>query len=97
MATPAVLESVVVHTIQTSPSVGSAENCNTGGANNDSAASLPSSRTSEQENGLRHRSSQASEISAQQEGNKDENIPKEGETVTPSSDGADKYKGKRMN
>jgi len=90
MATTAELESVVIHTVQTSQCVGPAANRNAG-TNDESPASSSLNQTSEQESELRHRSSHNSETDTQQIDV--EQAASEEEILTPGFEGSNKIQG----
>ena len=90
MATTAELESVVIHTVQTSQCVGPAANRNAG-TNDESPASSSLNQTSDQESELRHRSSHNSETDTQQIDV--EQTVSEEEILTPGFEGSNKIQG----
>lgn len=94
MDATAVLESVVVHNVQTSPLAGPAENRNIG-ANDKNAASSSPSQTIEQVDRLRHRSNQVPETGIHHQ-DEEETINNNQDILTPTSDGIDGYKGEAL-
>jgi len=93
MAIAAALESVVVHSLQSSQLAENGENCTSSASDETSAFSI-SPLASEQEDRLRHRFSQAPEAGIQQKD--DQQTLDSQEILEPVSHGNDEHRGEAL-